>query len=88
MISVKHLAQNQLKSNNINHAIHLNYFRKKNYECWALTKTQFILAWINSQILLFWNYEKFILIYLKSRETKNYLKIEEKLYKCIPKWEW
>ena len=49
------------------------------------TKAQFILHELDSQIPLFWNYEKFIIAYLKLRETENYLKIEENLYERIPK---
>ena len=47
------------------------------------TKTQFILHELVSQISLFRNYEKFILTYVKSRETKGYLKtrVELKLLK-------
>ena len=59
--------------------------QKRKLICRALTKTQFILHELVSQISLFRNYEKFILPYLKSKETENYLKIEENLYKCIPK---
>ena len=59
--------------------------KKKKLICGAPTKTQLILHELISQIPLFWNYEKFILAYLKLRETKNHLKIEENLYKCMPK---
>ena len=59
--------------------------QKRNLICRAPTKAQFILHELVSQISLFGNCEIFILAYLKSRETKNYLKIEENLYKCIPK---
>ena len=59
--------------------------QKRKLVCMAPTKAQYILYELDSQIRLFWNDEKFILTYLKSRETKNYLKIEENLYKCKPK---
>ena len=39
------------------------------------TKAQFILHKLVSQISLFQNYRKFIFTYVKSRETKGYLKI-------------
>ena len=39
------------------------------------TKAQFILHTLISQISLFWNYEKFIFTYEKSKETEDYLKI-------------
>ena len=52
---------------------------------WGPTKAQFILHELLSQIPLLWNYEKFIFAYLKSKETENYLKIKENLYKRIPK---
>ena len=52
---------------------------------WGPTKAQFIVHELISQIPLFWNYEKFILAYFKSKETENYLKLEENLYKCMPK---
>ena len=77
MIGVKYLKQNQSKSNNINHTIHLNYFQKKCYECWAPTKAQFILHELIPQSPLFWNYENHIYAYLISRETKYYLKIKQ-----------
>ena len=44
--------------------------QKRNLICRALTKTQFILHELVSQISLFWNYEKFILTYEKSKETE------------------
>ena len=46
------------------------------------TKTQFILHELVSQISLFRNYEKFILTYVKSRETEVYLRtrVELKLF--------
>ena len=60
MISVKYLTPNQ---SNINHAIHLNYFRKKCYECWAPTKAQLILHELIPKISLFLNYENCIHAY-------------------------
>ena len=48
---------------------------KRNLICRASTKAQFILHELVSQISLFWNYEKFILTYEKSKETENYFKI-------------
>ena len=53
--------------------------QKRNLICRALTKAQFILHELVSQISLFWNYEKFILTYEKSKETEDYLKIEVEL---------
>ena len=79
MIGAKYLTQNQSKSNNVNHAIHLNHFQRKCYECWALTKAQFILYELIPQIPLFWNNENCLHAYLNSRETKNYFKIKENL---------
>ena len=85
MINVKYLTQNWSRSNNIYYTLHLNYFQRKKLWMLASTKAQFILQKLVPQIQLFWNYEKFIHAYLKSRETENYLKIEENLYKCMPK---
>ena len=46
------------------------------------TKTRFVLHELVSQISLFRNYEKFIIVYAKSRETEDYLKkLELKLFK-------
>ena len=47
--------------------------------CRAPTKTQLILHELIPQIPLFWNYENHIHAYLKSKETKDYLKIKENL---------
>ena len=48
------------------------------------TKAQFILHELVSQIPLFWNYEEFILAYLKiKRYIKNYFKIKEKFMKVL-----
>ena len=57
--------------------------QKRNLICGTPTKAQFILHELVSQISLFWNYEKFIFAYVKSRETKDYLKtiFELKLFK-------
>ena len=40
-----------------------------------LLKPNLFLHELISQIPLFWNYEKVILAYVKSRETEDYLKI-------------
>ena len=53
--------------------------QKKNLICRYPTKAQLILHELVSQIPLFWNYENHIHAYLKSRETKYYLKIKENL---------
>ena len=57
--------------------------QKKNLICRYPTKAQLILHELVSQIPLLWNYEKFILAYVKSRETEDYLRtgIELKLFK-------
>ena len=47
---------------------------KRKLICRAPTKAQFILHALISQIPSFQNYEKVILAYVKSRETKDYLK--------------
>ena len=46
------------------------------------TKAEFILHELVSQISLFWNYGKFIITYVKSREIEGYLKnrVELKLF--------
>ena len=75
MISVKCLTQNQSKSNNINHAIHLNYFRKKCYECWAPTKAQMILHELIPQIPLFWNMKIAFMFIKNKNKNENYLKM-------------
>ena len=72
------------RSCNISLSITIDNHKRK-LICRAPTKAQFILHELVSQISLVWNYEKIILTYLKSRETKNYLKVEENLYKCISK---
>ena len=53
--------------------------------CRVPTKAQFILHELVSQIPLFWNYEKFILAYLKIKRNKkkNYFKIKEKFMKVF-----
>ena len=48
-----------------------------NLICVAPTKTHSILHELVPQIPLFWNYENSIRAYIKSRETKDYLKPEE-----------
>ena len=53
--------------------------QKRNLICKAPTKAQFILYELVSQISLFWNYEKLILTYEKSKETEDYLKIRVEL---------
>ena len=53
--------------------------QKRNLICKAPTKAQFILYELVSQISLFWNYEKSILIYEKSKQIEDYLKIEVEL---------
>ena len=58
---------------------HNNLQSKEKTHMWAPTKAQFILYEFISQIPLFWNYEKIILAYVKSRETKDYLKTRVKL---------
>ena len=59
--------------------------RRENSYVGPSTKAQLILYELIPQIPLFGNYEKFIIAYLKLRETENYLKIEENLYERIPK---
>ena len=57
--------------------------QKRNLICKAPTKAQFILYELVSQISLFQNYEKkIILAYVKSREIEDYLKtrVELKLF--------
>ena len=86
MTSVKKISlKTKSKSNKMESTTYLNYFRKECYECRAPTKAQLILHELIPQTPLFGNYEKFIIAYLKSREIENYLKIEENLYKHIPK---
>ena len=53
--------------------------QKRNLICRVPTKAQFILYELVSQISLFWNYEKSILIYEKSKQIEDYLKIEVEL---------
>ena len=53
--------------------------QKRKPICRALTKGQLILHELIPQIPLFWNYENHIHTYLKSKETKDYLKIKENL---------
>ena len=53
--------------------------QKRKLICRAPTKAQLILHELIPQIPLFWNYENHIHAYLKSRETKDYLKIKENL---------
>ena len=56
--------------------------QKRKLICKAPTKAQFILHELVSQILLFQNYEKFIIAYVKSKETEDYLetRVELKLF--------
>ena len=53
--------------------------QKRKLICKILTKAQLILHELIPQIPLFWNYENHIHAYLKSKETKDYLKIKENL---------
>ena len=53
---------------------------EKTLICGAPTKAQFILHELVSQIPSFWNYEKFILAYLKSRETEKLFWNQRKMY--------
>ena len=51
--------------------------QKRKLICKIPTKAQLILDELIQQIPLFWNYENHIHSYLKSRETKDYLKIKK-----------
>ena len=57
--------------------------QKRKLICRALTKAQFILHELVTQILLFWNYENHIHVYLKSRETKEIFKNQRKFVKVL-----
>ena len=74
-----------IKEQDKNRAIFIKYnhwqSEEKTLICGAPTKTQFILHELVSQILSFWNYEKFILAYLKSREIEKLFKNQRKIYK-------